>query len=98
MDHANHVRLDIAELNETTLMGAVIYGPDNEKIGHVSHVFNDGADCRVVIDVGGFLGIGSKPVELAARDLDFMRDNSNSVHATTRWTKAELKNMPEYAG
>lgn len=96
MDHANHVRLQEQELSETTLMGAPVYGPGDERIGHVSHVHGSAADTQVVIDVGGFLGIGSKPVAVAARDLDFMRDSSNSVHAVTRWTKDELKDMPEH--
>lgn len=96
MDHTNHVRLQEQELTEGNLMGATVYGPQDERIGHVAHVHGSGADTQVVIDVGGFLGLGSKPVAMPARDVDFMRDTSNSVHAVTRWTKDELKDMPEH--
>ena len=92
MDHSNHVRLTDAELNSDTLDGATIYGPDDEKIGSVDHVHGS----QIVIDVGGFLGIGAKPVAVAARELDFMRDEDGDVHAVTAWTKDQLKAMPEH--
>lgn len=96
MDHAKHIRLEEQELTEHILTGATIYGPDDERIGHVSHVHGTGKDAVVVVDVGGFLGIGSKPVSVPAADLDFMRDDSNSVHAVSRWSKDALKEMPEH--
>jgi hypothetical protein len=89
MDHSTHVRLTTAELTETVLDDATIYGPQDEKIGSVSHVHGSGADAKVVIDVGGFLGIGAKPVAVPARQLDFMRDEDGDVHAVTAWTKDE---------
>jgi hypothetical protein len=49
-----------------------------------------------VIDVGGFLGIGSKPVAVPVSQLDLMRDEDGNVHAVTGWTKDELKDMPEH--
>ena len=54
------------------------------------------ATAQVIIDVGGFLGIGAKPVAVAASDLDFMRDEDGDVHAVTTWTKEQLKEMPEH--
>ncbi|SEO32525.1 PRC-barrel domain-containing protein [Paracoccus alcaliphilus] len=96
MDHSNHPRLQPAELTEDTLNGAKVYGPDNETIGSVSHVHGAGEATEVVIDVGGFLGIGSKPVLVQARDLDIMRDEAGTVHALSRWSKDELKAMPEH--
>lgn len=92
MDHTSHVRLTTEELTPSVLEGATIYGPDDEKIGSVSHVHGS----EVVIDVGGFLGIGAKPVSVRASDLDFMRDQDGDVHAVTSWTKDQLKDMPEH--
>ena len=92
MDHSNHIPLRDDELLPTTLEGAAIYGPGDEKIGSVSHVHGS----QVVIDVGGFLGIGSKPVAISTNQLDFMRDEEGEVHAVTDWTKEELKSMPEH--
>lgn len=92
MDHSNHVRLNSSELTPDILEGATIYGPGDEKIGSVSHLHGS----EVVIDVGGFLGIGAKPVSVAASELDFMRDEDGEVHAVTSWTKDQLKEMPEH--
>jgi len=92
MDHSKHERLRADELNEDILVGATIYGPEDEKIGSVSHLHGN----SVAIDVGGFLGIGSKRIAVPAGQLDFMRDESGDVHAVTSWTKDELKAMPEH--
>lgn len=93
MDHANHVRLTQAELTPAILDGATIYGADDHKIGKVDHLH--GLD-SVIIDVGGFLGLGAKPVALPLSELQFMRDEHGDVHATTGWTKDQLKEMPEH--
>ena len=92
MDHSNHVRLRDDELTEAILSSATIYGPGDEKIGSVSHLHGR----QVIIDVGGFLGIGSKPVAVDAGELEFMRDEDGDVHALTSWTKDQLKDMPEH--
>jgi len=51
---------------------------------------------RFVIDVGGFLGIGAKPVGVPISDIEFMVDEDGNVHAVTTWTKEQLKEMPEH--
>jgi hypothetical protein len=96
MDHTNHVRLSAAELTPTTLEGATIYGADDHKVGKVDHIHGTGAASTAIIDVGGFLGIGAKPVAVPITDLQFMRDEGGSVHAVTGWTKDQLKQMPEH--
>ena len=96
MDHTLHTRLDAAEINEPNLIGAVIYGPSDERIGTVAHVHGMGAATQVIVDVGGFLGIGAKPVSLEASRLNFTRDEDGGVHAVTTWTKAQVKDMPEH--
>jgi len=93
MDHSNHVRLTQTELTPAILEGATVYGADDHKIGKVDHVH--GVD-SVIIDVGGFLGLGAKPVSVPLRDLQFMRDEHGDVHAVTAWTKDQLKEMPEH--
>jgi hypothetical protein len=92
MDHSSHVRLTSDELVPEILGGATIYGPDDEKIGSVDHLHGG----QVVVDVGGFLGIGAKPVAVPASQLDFMRDEDGDVHAVTSWTKDQLKDMPAH--
>lgn len=96
MDHTNHVRLSSAELTPAILKGAAVYGVGDEKVGTVDHIDGAGMDSTAIVDVGGFLGIGAKPVALPLRELDFMRDEGGEVHAMTSWTKDELKELPEH--
>ncbi|MGO4173899.1 PRC-barrel domain containing protein [Bosea sp. TAF32] len=96
MDHSRHPRLTDSELTADILDDATIYGPGDEKIGSVSHVHGAGPTAQVVVDVGGFLGIGAKPVAISISDLEFMRDEDGNVHAVTNWTKEQLKAMPEH--
>lgn len=96
MDHTLHTPLTAEEVNESNLMDAVIYGPEDEKIGTVAHVHGFGAATQVIVDVGGFLGIGSKPVAIDASQLNFMREEDGTVHAVTSWTKEQVKGLPEH--
>jgi hypothetical protein len=91
MDHSKHTRLSDIELNADTVEGATIYGPNDEKIGSVSHFHGS----EVVLDVGGFLGLGAKSIAVPVSQLEFMRDEDGGVHAVTNWTKDQLKAMPE---
>lgn len=96
MDHTNHVRLSTAELTPSILEGASIYGADDHKVGKVDHIDGTGPSSAAIIDVGGFLGIGAKPVAVPLSDLEFMRDEDGDVHAVTAWTKDQLEDMPEH--
>ena len=96
MDHRKHMPRAPVELSPETLEGATVYGVDDHKIGKVDHVHVGGAVNQVIIDVGGFLGIGAKPVAVQLADLNFMRDEDGHVHAVTTWTKDQLKDMPEH--
>lgn len=96
MDSSTSAVLDAIDFVPETLINAVVYDAGGEKIGKVSHVHGMGPASQVVVDVGGFLGIGAKPVLLAARDLTVTRDADGSVHAQSRWTKEQVKGMPEH--
>lgn len=96
MDHSKHTPLRPDELTSQIVDGANVYGPDDNHIGDVSHFHGTGPTAQAVVDVGGFLGIGAKPVSLSVSSLNFMRDENGKVHATTSMTKDELKNLPEH--
>lgn len=96
MDHSEHPRLLPDEMTDAVLTGATIYGPGDETVGTVSHVHGAGSHAQVVIDVGGFLGLGSKPVLVPVSDLDLMRDGDGVVHGVSRWTREHLKSLPEH--
>jgi hypothetical protein len=96
MDHSNGEVLDAIDFTPETLTGAVVYGANDERIGKVSHVHGMGTASKVIVDVGGFLGIGSRAVMLTTDDLQFVRDADGTVVARTDWTTDEVKALPEH--
>jgi hypothetical protein len=96
MDHTNHTLLRPEDLNSSTVEGANVYGPDDSHIGDVSHFHGAGQNAQAIVDVGGFLGLGAKPVALSVSSLNFMRDENGKVHATVAMTKDQLKALPEH--
>lgn len=98
MEHSTFIRLSETELTKEKLRGAKVHGPDNETVGTVSKVEEVGLERRVIIDVGGFLGIGTKRVALDASRLNFGVDEDGHVHGSTAMTKDEMKNLSDYTG
>lgn len=96
MDHSTHTPLSATELTEENLVGAPIYGADDEKVGSISHLHGNDFTAEAVVDVGGFLGIGSKPVSVKLDQLNMMRDMNGNIHGTTSWSKDELQALPEH--
>ena len=96
MDHTKNTPMTTTELTSANLDGINVYGPDDGKIGTISHLHGTPPTAQAVVDVGGFLGLGAKPVALPLSSLNFMRDESGDALATTPMTKDELKNLPEH--
>ncbi len=87
-----------AELSADNLMGTSVYGPNNQTIGSIGDIAltPQGQVDAVIVDVGGFLGIGAKPVAVAMDNLNFMRDSGGKITLTTQFTQDQLRNAPEY--
>ena len=99
MDHSSNTVLDAIDFVPQTLLGATVYGDEDHKIGHIAHVHVHGlgAATKVVVEVGGFLGIGAKSVQMDTRDMTFMRDDDGKVHGLTSLTKAQVLALPEHS-
>ena len=96
MDHSMHPRLAPEELNRDNLEGSKVYDREDNTVGTISHLHGEGASAQAVVDVGGFLGIGAKPVSLPLAQLDVMRDESGTVHAVTQMTRDAVESLPEH--
>lgn len=89
------------DLTTEMLTGAKAYDANDEWIGEVSQLIIDesGKITHAIIDVGGFLGIGEKPVELAMGDVDILRETEgDDVRVYVSMTKEELEALPAYEG
>ncbi|PWW02026.1 PRC-barrel domain protein [Hoeflea marina] len=86
------------KLSADNLIGRTVYGANDENIGEISDVLlADGKVDGFVIDVGGFLGMGEKPVAVSSDNLDVMADANGDVTVFTPFTEEQLKNQPEYS-
>ncbi|WP_019953355.1 PRC-barrel domain-containing protein [Yoonia vestfoldensis] len=94
---------DRAALTADDLIGADVHDLNGETVGNIDDIVltADGQLGEVIVDVGGFLGIGARPVALAFDDLQIARDEggmTSSLRVSTQLTEEELENMPEWTG
>mgnify|MGYP000347920169 CR=1 FL=1 len=100
-DQANTNRMttvDAAQISADDLIGTTVYDSANQNVGEVGDVIlsQDGQIDAVVIDVGGFLGIGEKPVAISFADLEVRKDENNNLSVYSAFTEDQLNNAPEY--
>lgn len=87
------------DLTAEMLTGAKAYDANDEWIGEISELVlnDDGKVTHAIIDVGGFLGLGEKPVELAVGDIDILREaGGDDVRVYVSMTREELQALPTY--
>ena len=84
-------------LNASKLIGLDVQSPEDKKVGDIGEVVldKDGKVEGVVVDVGGFLGVGSHPVLLNWKDVT-LAGSGNDVKANVSATVDSLKAMPVY--
>jgi hypothetical protein len=89
-----------ADLTAEMLTGAKVYDANDEWIGEVSqlNLSDSGQVTEAIVDVGGFLGIGEKPVAMKIADLDILRNADGSdLRVYVSATKDQMEAMPTYA-
>lgn len=90
-------------LTADDLQGLSVYGSNDESIGEISElVLSDNGDIsQVVIDVGGFLGLGEKPVALPFEEVTLREggdDMTDTLRATVAHSSEDLEGMNEWEG
>lgn len=93
--------LETVDLGSTTteeLLGAPVYGGNDEWVGEVSELAlaDDGQIDKLIIDVGGFLGIGEKPVAMAPDQVELRRFGGDELRGYVSATEEELDGMREW--
>jgi sporulation protein YlmC with PRC-barrel domain len=92
-----------AALTAEDLEGVAIYDATDEHVGEISDIIltDDGQVEQVIVDVGGFLGLGEKPVAVSFDEIDISRDQdgaTDALQATTSLTVEEFEAMQEWQG
>ena len=93
--------LDESERTADRLIGADVYDAQGENIGSVDDVVlaEDQRITDIVVDVGGFLGIGAHSVALPIDDAKIAwHDEDGEARVQVSLTADQLEAMPEYEG
>jgi sporulation protein YlmC with PRC-barrel domain len=92
---------EMSELTADKLEGARVYGPNDEDVGEINRLIldNNGQVQRVVLDVGGFLGMGERQIAVTLDELNIVRtDDGSEFRVYVDSNQATLKAQPEYKG
>jgi sporulation protein YlmC with PRC-barrel domain len=86
------------DLSAENLIGTAIYSPEDETVGEVGDVIFDqgGSIQAVIVDVGGFLGVGEKPVAIQFDALNVQKDTNGDLRLMVNATQEQLENAPTY--
>lgn len=92
-----YMEVDRATLTAETLTGADVRGPDDTSIAEVSDLVltGEGQVTDVILDVGGFLGIGARSVAIPMDRLTVAQTEGGAVRLWVNMTKEELEALPE---
>lgn len=90
--------VDRNTLSADQLVGIPVYGINDQQIGTISDVVltPQGNSDAVIVDVGGFLGIGAKPVAIAFENLTFSTDTGGTRYLFLNTAREQLENQPTY--
>lgn len=98
IDRSTLTELPVAEIRSEDLVGTTVYGANDANVGKIGDVVlsADGKVDAILIDVGGFLGIGSKEVAVGMDNLKFMTDKDGNKYLYTSFTKEQLEAQAAY--
>ncbi|WP_425092156.1 PRC-barrel domain-containing protein [Tropicimonas sp. S265A] len=91
----------VAALTAEDLTGARVYDASGEWIGEVSqlNLSDEGKIDAAIVDVGGFLGLGEKPVELGIDKLDItVSEDGDDYRVSVPMSETELEALPNWEG
>ena len=97
-DRSAMTPVDVSAMTSDDLKGTAVYGLNDEQIGDIGDfVLNSqGGIDAVVVDVGGFLGLGQKPVAVGFDNLQFSMDANNNRYLFMNTTKEQLEAQPAF--
>ena len=99
IDRSTLTDMPVDGMSAEDFIGTTVYGANDENVGSIEDVIlsSDGSTVEgVIIDVGGFLGIGAKPVAVGMDNLSFMSDADGETYLYTQFTQEQLEAQPEY--
>jgi sporulation protein YlmC with PRC-barrel domain len=98
LDRTGFSEFDETGLSADDLRGIGVYGINDEQIGTIGDVIvnPDGSFDAVIVDVGGFLGLGAKPVAVGFDNLVFSADTSGNRYLFLNTSREQLETQQAY--
>lgn len=98
IDRSTLTEIPSSEIRSEELVGTTVYGAEDANVGEIGDVVlnTDGKVDAVIIDVGGFLGMGEKEVAVGMDNLSFMQDANGNKYLYTNFTKEQLESQAAY--
>ena len=93
-----YLRVSSDLITADDLQSASVYGSNNESIADVSEVLMtpEGKVEQIVLNVGGFLGMGGRSVAIDVDEADIHKGASDDLRVYIQKSEEELRQMPEY--
>lgn len=98
IDKSSLTEMPMDKISTKDFIGTTVYGADDAKVGEIGDVVlgGDKKVDAVVVDVGGFLGMGEKEVAVGLEKLKFLSDKDGNRYLYTNFTKAQLEAQTAY--
>ena len=98
IDKSTLTEMPVGEIRGDELKGTTVYGANDAKVGEIGDVVlaPDSKTDAVIVDVGGFLGIGEKEVAIGMDNLKFLTDKDGKKYLYTTFTKEQLEAQTAY--
>ena len=98
IDRESLTEKPLGDISAEDFIGTTVYGANDENVGEIGDVVltEDGKVDAVIVDVGGFLGIGEKEVAVGMDNLKFLSDEDGELYLYTDFTEEQLEAQAEY--
>jgi len=98
IDKSTLSEMPLGNIRGDDLKGTTVYGANDAEIGSIGDVVltPDNKPDAVIVNVGGFLGIGAKEVAVGMDHLKFMADKNGKKYLYTNFTKEQLQAQTAY--
>lgn len=98
IDKSTLTEMPSDKFSAANLIGTNVYGADDAKVGEIGDVIltGDKKVDAIIVDVGGFLGVGEKKVAVGMENLKFMTDRNGKRYLYTNLTKDQLEAQTAY--
>ena len=99
MTRDGYDRVDVSRMTSDMLVGATVYDPQDTSVGTVDNLIldADGTITNVIVDFGGFLGLGSRQVSLDFEEVTILaNDSATEMRIYVDASREQIRSLPQY--